>query len=89
MTTVAGGILLALIFLLCLPLLLRTFLVLVPLAGMVLLGALLLGTACRRELLPAVIAIGVFGAAMMLMSRRLDHRDAERRKRTGWRLLDR
>jgi hypothetical protein len=81
MIEVAGGILLALLVLLCIPMLLRSIAALIPIGALLLLGAFFLGTAFGRTLLPGVVVVGVFAAAVWGASKGLDYRDAARRAR--------
>lgn len=85
MIEIAGGILLALLVLLCIPLLLRSIAALIPIGVLLLLGAFFLGTAFGRTLLPVVLVVAVFASVIWAISKGLDHRDAERRGESGWR----
>ena len=87
MIEIAGGILLALMVLMCLPLLLRGFAGVVALGTVLLFGAFFLGTEIGRTLLPVAIAMGLLAGAIAIVNRGLDHRDAERRARSGWHII--
>lgn len=87
MIEIAGGILLALIVLLCLPLLLRGLVGILALSSMLAVGAFLLSTEIGRTLLPAAIAAGLLVGAVAIVSRGLDRRDAKREARSGWRII--
>lgn len=87
MIEIAGGIVLALIVLLCLPLLLRGYIGVLALGSVLLVGAFFLGTGIGRTLLPAAIATGLLAGAVALVSRGLDRRDAKRSSRSSWRMI--
>lgn len=87
MIEVAGGILLALLVLLCIPFLLRSIAALIPIGALLLVGAFFLATDFGRMLLPAAFAAGVLGALVWLVSKGLDHRDADRRAKSGWHMF--
>jgi hypothetical protein len=81
MFEVAGGILLALLILLCIPFLLRSIAALIPIGALLLLGAFFLGTELGRAVLPVVLAAAVLAAVVWAISKGLDHREAVRRAR--------
>jgi hypothetical protein len=83
MIEIAGGILLALLVLLCIPFLLRSIAWLIPIGTLLLIGAFFLGTEFGRTLLPVALAAGILGAVVWATSKGLDHRDAERRAKSG------
>ncbi len=87
MIEIAGGILLALLVLLCLPLLLKGIAGLLALGSVLLMGAFFFGTEIGRTLLPVVIAVGVLAGAVTLVSRGLDRKDAQLRARSGWHII--
>jgi len=89
MVEVAGGILLALLVLLCLPLLLRGVVGLFAIGGLLLLGAFFLATSLGHTLLPAAIAVAALSVAVISASKLLDRRDAEQRTKSGWRMTGR
>lgn len=89
MIEVAGGILLALLVLLCIPFLLRSMLWLIPVCALLLIGAFFLGTEFGRTLLPVALAAGILGAVVWAISKGVDHRDAERRAKSGWHMTGR
>jgi hypothetical protein len=89
MVEIAGGILLALLVLLCIPFLLRSIAALIPIGALLLIGGFFLGTEFGRTLLPVALAAGVLGAAVWVISKGLDHRDAERRAKSGWHMIGR
>lgn len=84
MIEVAGGILLALLVLLCIPMLLRSIAALFPICALLLLGAFFLGTSFGRTLLPGVVVVGGFAAVVWGVSKGLDYRDAVKRGKAGW-----
>jgi polyferredoxin len=88
MIQIAGGILLALIFLLCVPFLLRGIAGILTIAALLIVGAFLFGTAPGRMLLPAVVLFGAVAAAVALASKMLDRRDARKRAKATWHLRD-
>jgi hypothetical protein len=89
MVEIAGGILLALLVLICLPFLLRSIAALISICALLLLGGFFLGTEFGRTLLPVALAAGVLGAVVWVISKGLDHRDAERRAKSGWHITGR
>jgi hypothetical protein len=76
MIEIAGGILLALLVLLCVSFLLRSIAWLIPIGTLLLIGAFFIGTEFGRTLLPVVLAAGILGAVVWAISKGLDHRDA-------------
>lgn len=89
MLEIAGGILLALLVILCLPLLLRGVAGLFVICGVLLIAAFFFGTEIGRTLLPVVVAIAALTAGVIGVSKMLDCREAKRRAMSGWHLIDR
>jgi hypothetical protein len=84
MIEIAGGILLALLVLICIPFLLRSIAALIPIGALLLIGGFFLGTEFGRTLLPVALAAGILGAVVWAVSKGLDHRDEKRRAKSGW-----
>jgi hypothetical protein len=89
MFEIAGGILLALLVILCLPLLLRGIAGLIAICGVLLIAAFVFGTEIGRTLLPVVVAVAALSAGVIGVSKVLDRRDAKRRARSGWHWIGR
>lgn len=79
----------ALLVLLCIPFLLRSIAALIPIAVLLLIGGFFFGTEFGRTLLPVALAAGVLGAVAWVISKGLDHRDDERRAKSGWHMIGR
>jgi peptidoglycan/LPS O-acetylase OafA/YrhL len=81
MIEIAGGILLALLVILCLPLLLRGIAGLFVIGGVLLIAAFFIATEIGGTLLPVVVAVAALSAGVIGVSKILDRREANRRAR--------